>query len=181
MDEKYMYHPLSSARRTRVILLQSNPNRNADLRCTLVELLFDAPVAEKRVYNALSYIWGASTGTRPLFCEGKSILITPNCESALRHLRHPRKVVALWVDAICINQEDLIERAQQVSLMATIYRQAHEVLIWLGPGSEEITQCFSRARVTSIMYESVALTNFERRVGRRYPKLSDKVFRFYSM
>jgi len=103
MAEKYTYHPLSSARRTRVIILQPNPNRNADLRCTLVELLFDAPAAEGLVYNALSYKQGANTGTRPLFCHDKLILIPPNCESALRHLRHPRKVVALlWVDAICI-------------------------------------------------------------------------------
>jgi hypothetical protein len=181
MAGKYSYQALSSARSTRVILLQPNPKRDADLRCSLKESLLDLPAAETRVYNALSYIWGANTGTRPLFCDDKSILITPNCESALRHLRHARRVVTLWVDAICINQEDLIERAQQVSLMAAIYRQAHEVIIWLGPGSEAITECFSRARVTSFMYDSVALTNFERRVGRRYPKLSDKVFSFYSM
>lgn len=38
----------------------------------------------------------------------------------------------MWIDAICINQMDLNERAQQVQLMAEIYRKASLVVVWLG-------------------------------------------------
>ncbi|XXH03817.1 hypothetical protein Hte_010223 [Hypoxylon texense] len=45
----------------------------------------------------------------------------------------------IWIDAICINQEDNVERCQQVSIMADIYRSAEYVIIWLGP-ADEFTQ-----------------------------------------
>jgi hypothetical protein len=102
MAEKYSYHHLSSARSTRVLLLQPDANRNAALRCSLEEMSMDATGKARRDYNALSYVWGAKTGTQALLCEGKIILITPNCESALRHLRHVKKPVTLWVDTVCL-------------------------------------------------------------------------------
>jgi hypothetical protein len=49
------------------------------------------------------------------------------------YLRSPDTDRALWMDALCINQEDVIERNQQVYLMGSIYSQAREVLVWLGP------------------------------------------------
>jgi hypothetical protein len=42
-------------------------------------------------------------------------------------------IEALWVDALCINQEDVEERNLQVLRMSSIYRQAQAVLAWLGP------------------------------------------------
>jgi hypothetical protein len=98
--QKYSYRPLSSPRSTRVLLLQPDANRSAALHCSFKEMSMDATGEAKQRYNALSYVWGAKTGTRPLLCDGKTILITPNCESALRHLRHAKKLVALWVDAV---------------------------------------------------------------------------------
>ena len=44
----------------------------------------------------------------------------------------------LWVDAICINQEDQTEKGHQVSQMRDIYKGADEVLIWLGPSNDDI-------------------------------------------
>jgi hypothetical protein len=46
---------------------------------------------------------------------------------------------SLWIDAICINQRDLKERACQVAIMNRIYQMADSVLIWLGnvPGFDE--------------------------------------------
>jgi hypothetical protein len=38
----------------------------------------------------------------------------------------------LWVDALCINQEDIIERSEQVKLMANIYRNTARTLVWIG-------------------------------------------------
>lgn len=145
--QDYYYRPLASTRSTRVLLLQPDADHNAELRCILEEISLD--MTQIRRYSALSYVWGAKAGTRPLYSEGMTILITPNCEKALRHLRHVKEPVTLWVDAICINQKDLNERAQQVSLMGDVYRNADEVVIWLGEGTKETARCFSRTRTLS--------------------------------
>jgi hypothetical protein len=154
MTEKYSYRPLSSARITRVLLLQPDASRNAELRCSLEETSLDVIGDGRRQFHALSYVWGAKTGTQPLFCDGKTILITPNCDSALRHLRHPKKPFVLWVDAVCINQEDLAERTQQVPLMGDIYQRAIKVIIWLGEGTDKTALCFSRMWIISRIFIS---------------------------
>lgn len=66
---------------------------------------------------------------------GKQHEVTENLYSALRRLRQIDRKHFLWVDAICINQEDLRERSEQIKLMGDIYRNAKEVLIWLGDES----------------------------------------------
>ncbi|KAF9767656.1 hypothetical protein IL306_015155 [Fusarium sp. DS 682] len=38
----------------------------------------------------------------------------------------------IWADALCINQEDLDERAAQVKLMGRLYKSANQVLAWVG-------------------------------------------------
>ena len=60
-----------------------------------------------------------------------------NLESALGHLRLPHKDRLLWCDAICINQLDASEKAMQVARMHEIYRDAGQVLVWLGEEDED--------------------------------------------
>ncbi|KAH6674395.1 heterokaryon incompatibility protein-domain-containing protein, partial [Halenospora varia] len=55
-----------------------------------------------------------------------------NLEAALRRLRLSGKQRTIWIDAVCINQNDIQERQDQVSLMRQIYEQAEQVVIWLG-------------------------------------------------
>lgn len=51
-------------------------------------------------------------------------------------LRLPHKTLALWIDAICINQNDDVEKAGQIPLMTRIYSNAQQVCIWLGEGGQ---------------------------------------------
>ncbi|KAM0240122.1 hypothetical protein ACHAP5_008097 [Fusarium lateritium] len=69
--------------------------------------------------------------------------IASNLHQALLHLRHPRRTRILWVDAICINQDDSKERGQQVQLMRNIYAEAKQVIAWLGEGTRESTSAFT--------------------------------------
>lgn len=69
--------------------------------------------------------------------EQKFIEVTQNLATALIYLRHTSEARILWIDALCINQEDMEERSSQVARMADIYRLAHRVVVWLGPESEE--------------------------------------------
>ncbi|KAJ8129896.1 hypothetical protein O1611_g3738 [Lasiodiplodia mahajangana] len=98
-------------------------------------------------FNALSYCWNVSPGDfyillDPNFHVGKAVSwagrkfdVGQNVETGLRRLRHKDKAMRIWIDAICINQMDLGERAQQVSVMGMIYSQAATVHIWLGEGN----------------------------------------------
>jgi hypothetical protein len=88
-------------------------------------------------YDAISYVWGDPTDTSPLECSGKTLSITKNLHSALRHFRFQDQPRVLWADAICINQVDVHERGQQVSIMRVIYQRAQRVLIWLGTETED--------------------------------------------
>jgi Heterokaryon incompatibility protein (HET) len=57
-------------------------------------------------------------------------------EAALRALR-ALKVAVLWIDALCINQKDPIERGLQVMRMGLIYLNASKVLAWIGDDADD--------------------------------------------
>lgn len=83
-------------------------------------------------FEAVSYVWGESPKSHVLHCGGSVIEITPNVDRILRRLRHPDRLRRLWIDAICINQDDVAERSRQVRNMQDIYSAAKQVIIWLG-------------------------------------------------
>jgi hypothetical protein len=94
-------------------------------------------------YQALSYTWGDPTKARSIDCNGEDMQIASNLYQALLHLRHPRRTRILWIDALCINQDDSKERGQQVQLMRTIYARARQVIAWLGEGTQESLNAFA--------------------------------------
>lgn len=90
----------------------------------------------KASFEALSYVWGDNKDTGTIEVQGETMSVTRNLEDALRHLRNPFEARNLWIDAVCINQKDPSERTQQVGMMGTIYRDAENVVVWLGAVSE---------------------------------------------
>lgn len=57
----------------------------------------------------------------------------------LRHLRRDSADIFIWVDAICINQNDLEERSRQVAMMTDIYSTCSEVVAWLGGDQQNLS------------------------------------------
>lgn len=57
--------------------------------------------------------------------------ITENLHAALRHLRDPALERIMWIDAVCIDQNNLDEKGEQVQFMAEIYAKASCVIVWL--------------------------------------------------
>ncbi|KAK4692771.1 hypothetical protein P7C71_g4496, partial [Lecanoromycetidae sp. Uapishka_2] len=93
-------------------------------------------------YEALSYVWGSTEDpvTIKVRKHGvRTLTVTQNLATALRHLRSDRKSRKLWADAICINQRDLKERSCQVKMMGDVYRLANRVVAWLGPELHQST------------------------------------------
>lgn len=62
----------------------------------------------------------------------KGYPVTNGLKSALCHLRDETKIVIIWVDALCINQQDNAEKLSQVSSMRYIYSTVRDTCIWLG-------------------------------------------------
>jgi hypothetical protein len=84
---------------------------------------------------ALSYVWGKGPEDKLIIVNGCKFYVRANLDSALRHIRRHRETRAvqpLWVDAICINQENDAEKSAQVALMKEIYATAYRVIVWLG-------------------------------------------------
>lgn len=94
-------------------------------------------------YEALSYAWETWNPSSSIDLHHYSMNITPSLASALESLRYGDKPRTLWVDAICINQEDTEETNNQVTLMAEIMEKATEVCIWLGEEIEDSQWAFS--------------------------------------
>jgi hypothetical protein len=148
-----------------LMLLEQEPGEafNSIVRCDLTHDFlikrFDQESqinTEPRSYRALSYCWGDASITRRIMVNGYLVLVTANLEDALRELRL-HKVTTLWVDALCINQHDPVERGLQVMRMALIYSKASEVLVWLGVGAEDSRMAIKRLRtpvLSSIVSEA---------------------------
>ncbi|KAI4236852.1 MAG: hypothetical protein L6R40_006041 [Gallowayella cf. fulva] len=82
-------------------------------------------------YVALSYCWGDVTQRVPITCDDGTIMVTQSAAKMLEAIC--RGPVPFWVDSVCINQQDFLERNQQVALMADVYGKAALVIVWLGP------------------------------------------------
>ena len=88
-------------------------------------------------YTALSYTWSGPVNGSAIIISGMSLLITENLALALRRIRGLSRPKNLWVDAICINQNDFEEKGVQVSLMGDIYARATRTTVWLGEKSAQ--------------------------------------------
>jgi hypothetical protein len=97
-------------------------------------------------YIALSYTWGDPGTTDAIMLNGQRFDVTRNLYLALHQLRESKYFatgVKLWVDAICINQNDTPERNLQVQRMRDIYIRAFNTFVWLGPEADDSTRAIS--------------------------------------
>ncbi|CAH0027199.1 unnamed protein product [Clonostachys rhizophaga] len=88
-------------------------------------------------YAALSYTWGNPHDTEDIFVKGTPFPVTRNLAAALKQFHQQKLQSWLWIDAICIDMSNALERHLQVGSMREIYSQASLVHIWLGPGCME--------------------------------------------
>jgi hypothetical protein len=90
-----------------------------------------------KAYGALSYVWGDPTRAAAVKCidetnEGE-LGVGASLARALIAFRLTDQIRRIWVDALCINQEDVAERQSQVRMMGAVFGTAEHVLCWLGP------------------------------------------------
>ncbi|KAK5112332.1 hypothetical protein LTR62_004295 [Meristemomyces frigidus] len=124
-------------------------DRSSEHDAQIVAHTHHVPLANVPGFYALSYAWGTiyedqSHLTHTISCDEVAIRVTATLHDALRRCRklfldeeHAKEsgtaaMTYLWVDAICINQSNFIERSEQVGIMGMIYERAAGVVIWLG-------------------------------------------------
>ena len=138
---KIIYSPISAGQ-VRTITLHRGDSSDP-LWCSLNEVsLEDSPR-----YQALSYVWGSKEDPATVILNGQPFQVTKNLDEALKQLRSPTVDHTLWVDALCINQENIPERNAQVQQMRMIYANADRVVLWLGPEAQDSDLVMTMLRV----------------------------------
>ena len=161
-NDEYQYSDIPPEE-TRLFILHPSKRPTDPIECSLVPVPFTQLGRGRFHYEALSYSWGYDEpanaisvrhhelsntttirenkqGTARLRTQYKhepqwaSFRIRSNLLSALQRLRQSSQKVHLWIDAVCINQDNDVEKSIQISKMAIIYNKAQNVRVWLGEG-----------------------------------------------
>jgi hypothetical protein len=103
--------------------------------CGIKCSLFHVKLSDCRNYEALSYVWGSATERVSISCNGRQLDITSTLASALQLLSKGSESRILWIDQICINQDDNEEKTRQVALMRDIFQRSERTIAWLGDSS----------------------------------------------
>lgn len=93
------------------------------------ELLHISLEDARGTYEALSYTWGTDTPSNTIFCNSQQFGLRPNAHDLLQRLRNTSECRWLWMDCICINQNDIGEREEQFKIMHLVYAQARSVCV----------------------------------------------------
>jgi hypothetical protein len=142
-SNKYPYKALDVSRNEiRVLHSCQPPQVDGIIHCTLHHISLD----ENPSYEALSYTWadenGDFTANKNISIDGHVAAVTKNLETALRQIMVGDDEKILWVDAVCINQDDVLERNEQVNKMKQVYQKAEGVISWLGEEYQESRTAF---------------------------------------
>ena len=153
-----MYTPLDPGRKEiRLLRVAPSVDQDAQISCDIVIAGLEDPSPH---YAALSYVWGDANDTEEIRVDGKPFQATQNLALAVRQFRasyvkEDGESLYLWADAVCINQQDLPERGQQVAMMGLIYTTAHWVISWLGPSDDATEPGFALIQACARHVEGV--------------------------
>ena len=161
--EIYNYHPLSHLQED-IRLLKVLPGKYAEpIKVDIQHVSLSAIPAP--LYETISYVWGDPAKLASIELSGEYLRVPHNTHAALQRMRLGDKPRTLWIDAICINQDDIHERGQQVLLMGRIYSSSTANLIHLSDDdnmAEQVLRVIGQidreARETTDDYKTFAAT-----------------------
>ncbi|KAI1370109.1 HET-domain-containing protein [Hypoxylon crocopeplum] len=124
---------------------------------TLQANLVYTSLADPTPYETISYCWGDASARATIMLDGSAFDVPASSLATLKCMRKQHESRRVWIDAICINQEDLHERGSQVALMSQIYEYAQLNLIYLGDEDEMARRAI--ACITDLLQEINVKTN----------------------
>ncbi|RDW71867.1 hypothetical protein BP5796_07901 [Coleophoma crateriformis] len=103
--------------------------------------------------GTLATVLSSATSLQKVWLNGILVEVRKNLHDALEALYATcnGNQRSLWIDALCINQINLLERNHQVQMMGSIYVTARRVLVWLGRPSVDIPDDMAVSRSFSKM------------------------------
>lgn len=122
-----IYTPLNESHR-QIRLLRMFPYEDGEISLELAVASLD----DKPAFRALSYLWTTADPDCQILVNDQPFLVRPNLYHYLEIMREEDDEELIFIDAVCINQDDIVERSSQVSLMGAVYRAADLVVVWLG-------------------------------------------------
>ncbi|EEU35878.1 uncharacterized protein NECHADRAFT_34976 [Fusarium vanettenii 77-13-4] len=134
------YRPIKSPTHIRVLDIHPAAGLDQPIACTIRHVNLD----HRPPFEALSYTWGGKENQTSIFLNGQPFMVMENAAAVLRRLRVSGQMRTIWVDAICINQRDKVEKGYQLPLMTRIYQEAQQVCVWLGELTEKIREPLNR-------------------------------------
>ncbi|KAJ4347210.1 uncharacterized protein N0V89_011149 [Didymosphaeria variabile] len=136
MREVFKYEPLNHNNPSiRLLRFEDDGETSDQIQCVMRHASTEAD------YICLSYRWGTDKPTHRVTINGKAMYIRKNLYDFLTVQKnkasqsHEKKLVSnpwLWIDALCIDQDNVSERNHQVQQMGNIFARAEQVFIWLG-------------------------------------------------
>ena len=133
VPRRFTYDPLdaSTSAAIRVVsvlptLYSGNDPLNGAIQCSIQHVTMDVG------FIALSYVWGPCDDDRIILLDGHTFRVRSNLWQFLSYARTDCSELPFWIDAICINQDDVDEKNRQVQMMSKIYSNAKAVVAWLG-------------------------------------------------
>ncbi|KAI0532786.1 heterokaryon incompatibility protein-domain-containing protein [Xylaria digitata] len=141
MPPLYQYTPLNNDGDIRVLELSPASSDDDDIH---IRIRSTALKEVNNEFEALSYTWGDIQNTKTISCDetNASLQVSSNCYDALRRLRLKYVARTLWIDAICIDQKNDLERSSQIKIMGRIYATAEASVIFLGDHDPESESLF---------------------------------------
>lgn len=161
MDNRFQYTPLDLSPRSdealsfRILEVHSaSSSIDGIISCTLLESCLHVlpDIGERKTFDAFepqhsyettSYAWGDASIRANVRVDDRLLEVTRSAEQVLRRIQLQDESRLIWIDAICIDQTNLEERAHQVALMAKLYRHGQRNLVYLGEAYDSTASALS--------------------------------------
>lgn len=132
-DSEDRYSHVQKLREHEIRILKLLPgDSESQLHCEIVV----GSLEEKLTYDAVSYCWGSNDRCKQIWIHKKQFKVTQSAFDVLQHMRLARATRPVWIDIVCISQEDVEEKSRQVQMMRRIYSGASSTYVWLGTAGE---------------------------------------------
>ncbi|KAI0188311.1 heterokaryon incompatibility protein-domain-containing protein [Xylaria flabelliformis] len=135
----FSYEPLERTQKEFRLLTIFAGREDEALHSRLTHAILSDPAV---VYETISYCWGDTSARDSITVNGDTVDVPASTAAALKCMRKAEEPRIVWIDSVCINQTDLDERADQVGMMADIFRSAKGNLVYLGESDERTRDAF---------------------------------------